>query len=304
MPRDLAVIAFLTIICISRYLTGDPYLIFLIYLAVFSYGAYYKRQRLHDRREFINQLKSHRHELRQGGTVVVNHSLLRYGSEITTYHLAVGGIFSCELIPSRYHVAGEDNGEPITYSLLSFITGWWAFPYGPIVTASSIYRNIRGGERQTVAELIDGPLIRRAANRRHLVMQLFREEKGRKDQESRPAPELIDTGPGSRSAFELIGAAKLERFAEEPSRFEVAPDDTRSPGEIYIADARVKVLAKVSRIKGLFRARRELATRQRQYSASERRSEHLDAVRKRRESVNLSVQTGGAGRTGPPEFRP
>ncbi|MDR6920591.1 MULTISPECIES: hypothetical protein [Chryseobacterium] len=32
------------------------------------------------------------------------------------------------------------------YSLLTFVFGWWGFPFGPIYSISSLYSNFKGGK--------------------------------------------------------------------------------------------------------------------------------------------------------------
>ena len=42
----------------------------------------------------------------------------------------------------------------ITYTLIASLFGWWGFPWGFIYTPQAIYRNLHGGYRQTVSELL------------------------------------------------------------------------------------------------------------------------------------------------------
>ena len=40
------------------------------------------------------------------------------------------------------------------YSGVTFLFGWWGLPWGPVRTVAALTRNIRGGERVTVGEML------------------------------------------------------------------------------------------------------------------------------------------------------
>jgi hypothetical protein len=48
----------------------------------------------------------------------------------------------------------KSQGTAIIYTLTSLLFGWWGFPWGLIYTPQAIYRNLCGGYRETIAELI------------------------------------------------------------------------------------------------------------------------------------------------------
>ena len=64
-------------------------------------------------------------------------------------------------IPSPFRIyTGDTHYEPVVYSLVSLITGWWALPpAGPIATLALVQRNLAGGDRTNVAMLIDAKLF-------------------------------------------------------------------------------------------------------------------------------------------------
>jgi len=47
-----------------------------------------------------------------------------------------------------YFIRGGESGvkHSIGFTLLSFIMGWWGFPWGPIYTFGSLYTNLSGGK--------------------------------------------------------------------------------------------------------------------------------------------------------------
>ena len=124
-------------------------LIALMLLLAFSLYVYEKRKR------FVTQLKSHRKELRAGGTVVVDGVLLRYDTQLTQYLLSVGIFFSTIRFTSAYRQY-DSNGHAEKWwcSLVTLVCGWWSF-FGPLAVLEAIVHNASGGRRITVGQLID-----------------------------------------------------------------------------------------------------------------------------------------------------
>ncbi len=164
MQRDLLTLFLFCLIIFSTYNNGLNPSIPLLFLALYILAMIFRNNLRQKRIEFINQLKSHRNELRNGGAVVIDGIVLRYSSQITSYQIPVGGIVGHMdiLTPYRKYKQG-DNGEAIILSLTALATGWWAIPYGPITTCKAIYNNLKGGSKTTVAKLIDEKLLERLA---------------------------------------------------------------------------------------------------------------------------------------------
>ena len=115
-----------------------------------------RNRREYERTVFRQQIRSYRTELRQGGTVVVDGLLLRRESVVTSYDLTVGLILTSLTISSPYRLyTDDDTPEALLYSLGSLITGWWAFPSGPLQTIKLITQNLSGGNKETVAALFE-----------------------------------------------------------------------------------------------------------------------------------------------------
>ncbi len=203
MGRDIIAFLILLLVIVSYYLHGEPILPAVTVFAGLAFAVALRGKRERVRMDFINQLKSHRRELRQGGTVVVDHMLLRYDSVLTTYFATVGAFLSSVDIPSPYHLyTGEDRSEPLVYSLFSLCFGWWHFPHGPLLTVGYIQKNLRGGDKTTVAMLIDSYALRR------LEAEIEKENAQRKEHrdtiskeaaQKELARKVLRTGPGSKS---------------------------------------------------------------------------------------------------------
>lgn len=202
MERDILIFLLLALIALARWLAGEPYLLPLTWFCAFSAAVWLRERRTRERIDFVNQLKSCRRELRHGGSVVVDNLVLRYNSVLTTFHLSVGGIFVSVDIKSRYQPASAENHpDAFIYSVCSLISGWWSFPHGPLHTVQALLFNLGGGEKMTVAQLIDGVLVERRAQIRQHTVEMHHAAKRWKEQGAHPTnqEQIPDTGPGSRS---------------------------------------------------------------------------------------------------------
>jgi hypothetical protein len=56
--------------------------------------------------------------------------------------------------PRRIVGSPENQSTRIVYTLISAVAGWWGIPWGFVYTPQAIYRNLKGGYRQTVKELL------------------------------------------------------------------------------------------------------------------------------------------------------
>ena len=68
--------------------------------------------------------------------------------------------------PIYFIRAGENPlAKGIGFTLLTLVAGWWGFPWGPIYSAQSIYRNLSGGKDITkeVAATLTSPKTSAAA---------------------------------------------------------------------------------------------------------------------------------------------
>lgn len=154
--RQILAILLLLLLTTNRYFDDSLTLPWASLLILFTSAVFLGRKRQKERTNFVNQLKSQREALRKGGTVVVDNVLLRYESILTTYYFCIGGLISSVTVPSNYVIASdEEEKSGLLYSLVSLLSGWWAIPDGPIQTINLIRINLAGGQKQSVAELID-----------------------------------------------------------------------------------------------------------------------------------------------------
>lgn len=215
--QEFLVLIFLLSLCVTEAMSGGPVWAPLLILTAYLAALYLRRKRHQQRTDFVNQLKSYRRELRSGGTVVVDTLMLRYGTVLATYRLNIGALLTNIVVPSRYHISsGEEQGESLLYSLLSVVSGWWAFPTGPLITLSLIKQNLGGGEKISVAALIDAPLLA-AFEGPQVETPTFAVHRRNAETEK---PERPSTGAGSRSDFMLDRRTKTPRNTSTAQRIE------------------------------------------------------------------------------------
>lgn len=159
--NDIIIFIFYGAIALSAYLSGRDPTIPAVCVAAFLGLVLLREHRERRREDFTTQLRSYRQELRSGGTVVVDNLLLRYDTPVTTYNLNVGFLVGSVLVPSPYRIhTGDAHYEPLLYSIISLITGWWALPpAGPLATLALVRQNLIGGMKTDVAHLIDAKLF-------------------------------------------------------------------------------------------------------------------------------------------------
>lgn len=82
---------------------------------------------------------------------------LTYDSYVVQYQMCTSILFMTwenattylsDQSPRRYQMN-------LVSSLIALITGWWGIPWGPICTVRSLYRNMRGGIKTPVSDLIN-----------------------------------------------------------------------------------------------------------------------------------------------------
>ena len=74
---------------------------------------------------------------------------LQRGGRLVVFHYCVSGIVLTFRQPSAIYLIRQGESaiwKGLPYTLLSLVTGWWGFPWGPIYTVSSLITNFGGGE--------------------------------------------------------------------------------------------------------------------------------------------------------------
>src|SRR6185369_5246897 len=77
---------------------------------------------------------------------------LQRGGKFVVYQYCVSLIFMTLRRPSGiYFVRGNESavGKGLHYSIISFVAGWWGFPWGPVQTFNTLVHNFGGGKDVT-----------------------------------------------------------------------------------------------------------------------------------------------------------
>ena len=108
------------------------------------------------RRLFCSWVKDNIDHLEDGAQRVYGGASLSLGSEVVSYQFCFSFFLYSVKVPSHYLTRGRRGVlTMLACSLFSFVFGWWAVPWGPVYTVQTIYRNLRGGIRETVADVIE-----------------------------------------------------------------------------------------------------------------------------------------------------
>ena len=82
---------------------------------------------------------------------------------------------------SRFFIVGEGSTATwLLFTSITFVFGWWGFPFGLIFTPAALYRNLRGGHRQTVGTIlanIDAEIEKLSPPKRHKIGDIIAEAK-------------------------------------------------------------------------------------------------------------------------------
>lgn len=81
-------------------------------------------------------------------TEQINHELQR-GAKFVHFQYTISIIIMTFKKGSDiYFIKSDETSVKYSwkYSLLTFVLGWWGFPFGPIYSISSLYRNFNGGK--------------------------------------------------------------------------------------------------------------------------------------------------------------
>lgn len=105
-------------------------------------------------REFLDWLKANKSQIEQGWAYYKGQKV-RPKSEVTRYQGCISLLIVTTRFRSRYVIDGRDAASVcLALTATSFLFGWWGFPFGFIFTPQAIYRNLRGGYKKTIAEIL------------------------------------------------------------------------------------------------------------------------------------------------------
>ena len=105
--------------------------------------------------DFLYWVQTNRQMIQQGWSYYESKKITP-PTVVTQYQACISFLVATTRFRSPRLVVGSDKsqGTAIIYTLTSLLFGWWGFPWGLLYTPQAIYRNLCGGYRETIAELI------------------------------------------------------------------------------------------------------------------------------------------------------
>ena len=138
-------------------MSGVPVLLLVFAISGLFFFLFYKSMQSEKAaREFFLWLN-------QNGSMVMEHgahyngSMITPGTELRQYLMTVSIVVMTFKQPSRYYIQGVDNLAVANagHSICTLFLGWWGFPWGPIYSIQSLAKNLGGGHRVTVGEILN-----------------------------------------------------------------------------------------------------------------------------------------------------
>jgi len=130
--------------------------------------------------EFLNWVKDKQEDLKKGWAFYRSQKIT-LNTEVTQCQGCVSFVVMTTRFRSRYMVVGKNNTWTfLTFSGLTLCFGWWGFPWGFIFTPQALYRNLRGGYRQPVSQLlgnIEAEIDKLTNNKRKSLSNILSEAK-------------------------------------------------------------------------------------------------------------------------------
>lgn len=105
---------------------------------------------------FLNGLVENIREVEMG-TAAYEDTTISMDTETAQFEACISALVITTLNSSRHLVVGHHSifFTGLVYSLITLLLGWWGLPWGPIYTLQTLSRNLRGGHRRTVGEIVE-----------------------------------------------------------------------------------------------------------------------------------------------------
>ena len=121
----------------------------LIGIFRFSHAAQQKDE------QFLAWLLANAREI-HGSGALYDSVVITPDTVLTRYQAALSFLIVSFKVPSRFYVEGQPPPLylPVLLSTATLVLGWWGFPWGPVYTIQVLARNVRGGLKETVGDLL------------------------------------------------------------------------------------------------------------------------------------------------------
>lgn len=128
-------------------------------IAILLFGLYlFWRRQERQNEEFLTCLLQNKEEMKRDRTKPIfwNDVSLTYDSQVVQYQSCMSFIVITYENPTAYipESSPQRIGINLLATVITLLIGWWGFPWGPVYSVRSLYRNARGGVKTPVSELI------------------------------------------------------------------------------------------------------------------------------------------------------
>ena len=107
---------------------------------------------------FLIWLSENKHELARDKTAARtwNEVPVKYDSYVTQYQFCTSFLIVSFKQPTAFILENSQSKAGVNFicSIVTLIFGWWGIPWGPIYTVQTIFRNLRGGVKTSIEDLI------------------------------------------------------------------------------------------------------------------------------------------------------
>jgi hypothetical protein len=127
----------------------------LIVLAGSAFAFLQYEQRLRD--ELLAFLATNQAAIR-AGTAVYRNQPISYATRLRTCDVVISFLVASFKIPTQRLVTdtGSDRGLRLGSCLVTFVFGWWGFPWGPIWTVKALATNTRRSSDVSIGDVLEG----------------------------------------------------------------------------------------------------------------------------------------------------
>lgn len=119
---------------------------------IFFYLNFQERRSM----EFLDFVLLNEQKLKNNAILIYRKKHITKETIVTRFWARCSLIIVTFKLPSSYLIVKQDDTRTIglAYSIVTLFLGWWSFPSGPIETLATLTKNIRGGDKKNVLQLI------------------------------------------------------------------------------------------------------------------------------------------------------
>lgn len=90
------------------------------------------------------------------GTAMYKGKQITMETEVVQFQTCISILLLTTKSPSRFFISGQNNVlfASFVFTIVTLIVGWWGIPWGPIYTIQTVIKNLMGGHRKIIGEMV------------------------------------------------------------------------------------------------------------------------------------------------------